>query len=56
MKTGRCKVGLIINFNVPVLKQGVRHLDHPDIYWERIAKAGAKQRERRESGDEKHPS
>lgn len=25
-------VGLLINFNVPLLKDGIRRLDHPDIY------------------------
>ncbi len=27
--------GLLINFNVPLLKQGLRRVDHPDIYAKR---------------------
>ena len=28
LKLTRCKVGLLINFNVPLLKQGLRRLTH----------------------------
>ena len=52
LKLTGCRVGLIINFNVPLLKQGVRHVDHPDAYWERIARNRVKVSERRESRDE----
>jgi GxxExxY protein len=51
LKLTGCRVGLIINFNMSLLKDGVRHVDHPDIYRERVAKR-SKQQERRENGDE----
>jgi GxxExxY protein len=51
LKLTGCPVGLIINFNVATLKNGIRHLDHPDKYWERVANR-AKQQKRRENGDE----
>jgi hypothetical protein len=37
---------------VATLKNGIRHLEHPDKYWERVAKR-SEQRERRDNGDEK---
>ena len=55
LKLTGCRVGLIINFNVSMLKEGIRHLDHPDKYWERIAKNRSTETERRESDDEKRP-
>jgi len=32
LKLGGCPVGLLINFNVALLKSGLRRLDHPDTY------------------------
>ena len=32
LKLANKPAGLLINFNVPLLKQGLRRLDHPDIY------------------------
>jgi GxxExxY protein len=32
LKLTGCPVGLIMNFNVPFLRQGIRRLVHPDIY------------------------
>ena len=32
LKLGGCPVGLLINFNVALLKSGLRRLDHPDRY------------------------
>jgi GxxExxY protein len=52
LKLTGCRVGLIINFNVPILTRGVRRLDHPDDYWERM-RDNARKRERPENGDEK---
>lgn len=53
LKLTGCEVGLIINFNVPLLKDGIRHVEHPDRYWERIATNCRKHRERGENYDEK---
>ena len=52
LKLTGCPVGLIINFNVPTLKTGIRRVEHPDKYWERIASNRAKPSERREGRDE----
>ena len=54
LKLTGCTVGLIINFNVPLLKDGVRHVDHPDHYWERMRK-NIRKRARTEHGDEQQP-
>jgi GxxExxY protein len=32
LKLTACPVGLLINFNVPVLKDGIRRVVHPDLY------------------------
>jgi len=35
LKLSGCPVGLLINFNVPSLRAGLRRLDHPDRYKKR---------------------
>ena len=35
LKLTGCPVGLLINFNSPLVTDGVRHLDHPDLYKKR---------------------
>jgi hypothetical protein len=32
LKLTDCPVGLLLNFNVAVMKSGVKRLDHPDLY------------------------
>lgn len=35
LKVTGCPVGLLINFDTPALKTGVRRLEHPDLYAKR---------------------
>jgi GxxExxY protein len=35
LKLANKPAGLLINFNVPLLKQGLRRIDHPEIYAKR---------------------
>jgi GxxExxY protein len=35
LKLTGCPVGLLINFNSPLVTDGVRRLDHPDLYKKR---------------------
>lgn len=32
LKLSDCPVGLLLNFNVTSMRNGIRHLDHPDLY------------------------
>ena len=32
LKLSDCPAGLLLNFNVTVMKTGVNRLDHPDLY------------------------
>ena len=32
LKVTGCPVGLLMNFNVPALRAGIRRLEHPDLY------------------------
>lgn len=32
LKLSGCPAGLLLNFNVTVMKAGVKRLDHPDLY------------------------
>lgn len=35
LKLSDCPAGLLLNFNVTVMKSGVRRVDHPDLYIEK---------------------
>jgi hypothetical protein len=39
-----CPTGLLINFNEVLLKNGLRRLDRPDLYHERMRRRGERKR------------
>ena len=40
LKLADCPAGLLMNFNVTVMKNGVKRLDHPDLYKARRIQTG----------------
>jgi GxxExxY protein len=37
LKLTGCPAGLLLNFNTPSLRAGLKRLDHPDVYAEKLA-------------------